>query len=115
MKEGIDLVSFSLQPRNLRLLRGNERPVLLIDGALLDPLLDRLLLVLGQLSVGVGRRHDLIVVLGGDALPGFTVREISGNDGPVPSKVGQSAFRRIKPEVRLPLFLVEAVAGEAVV
>ena len=69
--------------RALRQGFGNRRlegPVLLIGCPLLNPLSQRRLLRLGELLLALLRRHQVVGIIGGDAVPELALGDIAGND-----------------------------------
>jgi hypothetical protein len=95
---------------------GFVRPVILVDGALLDPTLDEgALRGRERFFVRVGRRHDLVGILAEDALPGLGVGEVAGDEGAHAAAVGGGGGGLVEAEFSLAIRGVAAVAGEAVV
>ena len=97
-----------------RLLEGPESVVF---GPLLDPSFDEVLFRRGQwLLVGISRRHDLILVVGGNVIPEFALLQIARFDGmEVAANAVGSVFtiRLIQPQLALALVLVRSVTLKA--
>ena len=88
--------------------------MLLIRRTLLDPELQRVLLLLRELLVRLRRRHEVVLFRRDDALPDLALRQIARFDWKraVLRRVG--SFRRVEPQLGLALLRIEAVAREAV-
>ena len=88
--------------------------MLLIPRALLDPELQRVLLLLRELLVRLRGRHEVVFVRRDDALPDLALRKIARFDRKcaVLGRVG--SFRRVEPQLGLALLRIKAVAREAV-
>ena len=91
-------------------------PVVLIDGALLDPAFEEGALREGERRfVRVGRRHHLVGIGAEDALPRLGVREIAGRDGAHAAAVGGGGVGLVEAELGLAMRGVGAVTRETVV
>ena len=91
---------------------GFESPVLPPDGALGDPATQDIHLLLGQPGlVGLGRRHELILVGGDDAFDQGADVRLAGHEG----FLGDGRLADVQPQLGLAVRFVLAVAAEAVV
>ena len=98
--------------RRRRLNRGDERPVLGVFAALLDPALNQFPLVRCELFFGILRRHGIVRVI--DAGDNLALRRRLGIDGLVAFQIACCALERVEPdEVFFPR--VRPVADEAFV
>ena len=88
----------------------DERPVGFIFGTFGDPALENLFLGGGDRAMRVGRRHDLLRILGEESLHQFARLGVARREG----FLLQRHFADIKAELRLALVAVGAVAVEAV-
>ena len=66
-----------------------------------------------ELLAGLGRRHSLVGVLGGDALNELALFGFAGHDGEVAAEIGERTVLGVEPQMRLALLRVRAVALEA--
>src|SRR5262249_13231456 len=84
-------------------------------GSVGDPLLENLLVLLGQRQLGGWRRHSLGVVLGEDSGDHLAFIGVAGNDRDCPRGRGlHSLVTHVQPNARLPRLLVRSMALEAV-
>ena len=97
-----------------RFLGGEEGPVGLVFGALLNPTLERRLVLRAQLEVRLRRRHLVIGVVAEDALPGFALLGVSGDERGAALVFPGGFFGEVEAELGLTRLFVEAVAAEAV-
>ena len=95
-------------------------PMLRISGALLDPGFDNGFIPVRERFAGIGRRHDVVLVVGDDAFVDFALLGLAGNDGRVAIGLGKRTFAGIEPETSfaavatLAVFFVGTVATDAV-
>ena len=95
---------------------GLESPVVLVDGALLDPALEECTLRGRQrFFVRVGRRHNLVGILAEDALPRFRIRKVTGHDGADTAAVGGGGVELVEAEFGFAIAGIAAVAGETII
>ena len=87
-------------------------PVFFVFRAFLDPLLERFLLFLGKTISRIERGHVVVFVVGEDAVDQFAVIGFTRDDGGGLAVGG--ALEGVEAKVGFPLFLVEAVAEEAI-
>jgi hypothetical protein len=100
---------------NRLLGHGAESPVGFVGGALLDPTFEqRAFRGLERRAMGVGRRHDFVLVAARDPPPQFRLLKTARHHRAYALALGVGCFRQIKPAACLPAFLVGAVAREAV-
>jgi hypothetical protein len=89
-----------------------------VTGALVDPKTENLPVALGERGTGVGRRHDLVVLLAVDALPGDRLLALAGNEGVaiegvVFTKGVVGKLGGVEAQPGLVVVLVATVAAEA--
>ncbi len=84
-------------------------------GALVDPLLDEVNLLVGQRLAGVSRRHAERHVLGTDFLVDLALRRVSRDDDLVAAAVDEQSLRLVEAHAGHAHFFVWAMALEAVV
>ena len=80
--EGIDFVTLPLRIFCGRIGGNgrNEGPVFLVFRSFLNPLVEQVLFILCERGVGLGRGHDLIGVIGADAVMKFALFYLARND-----------------------------------
>ena len=92
----------------------DECPVSLIRRALLNPLFDQLFLSRRDLETGVGRRHQLVFIVGNHALIRFALfRMAAHNRRPSALKFVERALRRVEPQILLAFGGVKPMTFEA--
>ena len=96
---------------NRGLLRLIIRPVLLILRALGDPALENFFLLIGELFVRIGRRHQLFFIGAEDPFDQIAFIRLARHEG----VLLQSGLTHIEPQFRLAMFRVVAVTVETVV
>ena len=84
-------------------------------GSFRDPLADEVLLFVVELLDVFGWRHDVVRIIGRDALPDQRGSWITGNDSCAVVPLGKGTFGRVESKVGFARIGVESVAGETVV
>ena len=97
---------FLLDRRNWWKSGSDEGPVTFVAGSLLNPLPDQFLLFILEFLVSLRRRHDLIRVIGADAVMKFALLDLARNDG----LVFQGILTDVEAEFCLSSFLIGPVA-----
>ena len=82
--------------------------------ALFDPCLDFELLGLGQTRMRVRRRHDLVLILAGNAPPDVAILRIARLDPKQSVSLGIRGLGNVEPQLSLARLFVETMAGETV-
>ena len=90
-------------------------PVFPVVAALLDPAGDEIRFLLCEPVAFALRRHEIVVIVGDDAVVEFAGLRITRHDSRVATEIFQSALRGIEAQVGSAIFFVGAVAGEAAV
>ena len=81
----------------------------------MDPSLEQFDLFCGQGFAGIGRRHEILGILRGDAGDDLTLSGITGHDRVVSSQIGPGPLWGVETQFGLAVILIGAVAVEAVV
>ena len=95
-------------------MRRQEGPVVLVLGALLEPGLHLRLVVRRELEVRLRRRHDVVLVVAGDARPDFALLDVARHDRDAGLVFLEGVRGQVQAQLRLAGLLIRAVAGEAV-
>jgi hypothetical protein len=104
-----------LRTRDWGLLEGRQGPRLAPPGPLVDPALDGVDLLGGQLAVGLRRRHPLVGVLGGQSADQLALAALAGDNDGLAVADAEGPLLGVEAELGLAGLLVRAVAEEAVV
>ena len=104
-----------LAKRKAGALGRDEGPVVLPLGTLLNPAPDQLLLAVGESTAGVGRRHDVIRVVGGDAAVNLALAWLAVDERAHAVFVTKCIGLGIEPQLGLALVGVRPVALVTVV
>ena len=96
---------------------GNEGPVRLVFGTLLDPFLKEFLLTRGQRSDGFGRGHNLIGIGAVDALIDRALGQVARNDGAdvLFAVFGEGLLRDVQTKIGFARVFIGAVTAKATV
>ena len=87
----------------------------LVFGALGDPVAQQFFILVGQWLAGFRRRHQVVLVAGGDAGEQLAPGRFAGNHRRVAVEIGHYSFACVEPETGLAMIGIRPVAGEAVV
>src|SRR5262249_52841430 len=112
--KGVDWICDAGNLGDFGFLRRHKRPVSRVDGALLDPGANLLLLGHRELEPRLRRRHEFRFVVADDAPPGFALLRFFRDDWRCALTFGVHGLGLIESQFRLPRLFVKAVAGETV-